>query len=160
MIWAQQHISRITPYNQMLVRAGDIAAFGGLGDGQILAWDEETWFHIYGDVGRAMMEDRPLVRFRYAKHDEKNQPKSEFWLSEINRVCTLTDTHRVLMADGSWKPARDLKKGDRLQHFCGNGHEAEVEQEPEPVGELPAVLLEVPKYGSMISGGIVLEAGA
>ena len=122
------------------------------GDVIVCGWNMETYFYEYAAARMLSVARRNLLRVRYQKLDEANL----FWSKPANTEICTCELQEILGSDGHWRRADTLKPGDRLQHWCGNGHDAEVKA-VEQLGEGDCVSVAVKKIGTITVGGLILK---
>lgn len=126
---------------------------GAVGSG-CFVWNMATWFWDYGAFAALRATGRyPALRILTSQVNDA----SPHWQSLEHRTVVCATDQRLLLSDGNWRTAGQLAPGDRLQHFCGNGHETPV-LEIVPVGEVEMVSFTVPEFGACPIGGIIVEA--
>lgn len=124
----------------------DYARFG------IFEWDEATYFWAHGEADKIEQYKCSLLTL----HFHKPEDPSAHWLAPENTHLSCSPDQPILTAVGDWKPAGELKVGDKLQHFCGNGHTAVIDK-IDPLVEDFGYDLVALHFGNYTAAGIILK---
>lgn len=118
----------------------------------VVGWNMQTFFFDNTQlVTVQVLPLQPLLRLRFKKHDEED-PR---WLIESQRFIDVTPGQEFLMDDGSYRMAVRMEVGDRLQHFCGNGHHSRVESIEEIPPRDAAAFHAEPHALIVVRGGVM-----
>lgn len=126
-----------------------------------MGWDCAAWYYAYDFIAEQPSQRAPCVIVTLDKlvlngGEFKRDPEPK-WRSPPLRFIEVSADQRLLLYNGDWVSAHDLKPGQYLTNMCGNGHVSMVEA-VEPVGEKECVGFVVTGLKNYILAGVVLEA--
>lgn len=118
----------------------------------VFEWDEETYFWVHGECAGVFEGEGHLVRIGVHKPEDP----SAHWEAPENRVLVCTLDQPILSATGEWVEVQNLEVGQRLQHFCGNGHTAMVDS-IDFIGKGRCFGLRGVYFGTIAISGMILK---
>jgi len=118
----------------------------------IFEWDEETYFWVHGEAEKVEQRSGSLLKLYFHKPEDP----SAHWLAPENIALQCSPDQQLLTSDGRWVAAVELVVGDKLQHFCGNGHTAVIDSIDPPVEGVGYDMVGV-HFGTLCVAGLILK---